>query len=773
MNLYFNQNNRLVFNPSNKVMTGSGITPAETLLTGLIGYWDFNEITGTTFTNKIGSGHDGIGTGTYNKAYGQLGNGVMISQGNILNNGAFSSSDNWTVETGWTITGGVATFQDTNNETSLIQYAADMRSPFKDLTQYRIEFDIAITGEFAHITIMSADANNTLVALNYYNNGHHSVTFTTPTFFDNHGIRFIGYTSSDSSFSIDNITINEISSRVEMSSPSTMGFTNDKCTFSFWIKLNVLPADVPTDYTFLDLRNSGGRTFWGFISWNVNSIYFGYKNAAGTYYYLESNNNIFTQTGAWYHVVIVLRGVGTKAKVYVNGTEITYGTLPDDFVGTLASYDTSFCFGNDLNYTAAVDGVLDELGVWDRALSTYEIMELYNVGSGKAYPFNNELSFYDNFESYTSGQNLAGQGSWVACQYNMSVANVSSNNKIKSDDLNHTTCNKINLSTFSPNHRVKATIGTRVADSYIGVAARCNGTTVANAAFYALHTDDNYLYLDKNVDGVNTTIAEYGGVLFNDGDTMELVVCGSSLKCYRNDQIITEMGNAQNGATGTAGEYIDTTIDTGVPGIAGYNNGNSYIDNFIASEVGLTISDNFEAYSTGNLAGQGNWVSCVGSFAIQDISGDNRVYCTGTGEQAIKRSEIFDSNQYAEAKMDYVQWAVWLGVGVRIQGSGATGAWYGYYVAPSTRYVVRISGGVWVEDLGSATGVINNNGDILRIEANGTTIKCYRNGSLDTELTGGTGIFTNTGLQTGGSPGITSYNGNNNLHLDDWVGGNL
>jgi len=37
--------------------------------------------------------------------------------------------------------------------------------------------------------------------------------------------------------------------------------------------------------------------------------------------------------------------------------------------------------------TTEWDGVIDELGIWDRVLSASEVTELYNSGSGFQYPF--------------------------------------------------------------------------------------------------------------------------------------------------------------------------------------------------------------------------------------------------------------------------------------------------------------------------------------------------------------------------------------------------
>lgn len=82
----------------------------------------------------------------------------------------------------------------------------------------------------------------------------------------------------------------------------------------------------------------------------------------------------------WHHVVLVVNG--TNVTTYINGTQsdqeafaynIGYGSGSSVTIG--ATYDNSLSFG----------GRIDELGIWNRALTTDEIAALYNTGSGLSY----------------------------------------------------------------------------------------------------------------------------------------------------------------------------------------------------------------------------------------------------------------------------------------------------------------------------------------------------------------------------------------------------
>jgi len=91
----------------------------------------------------------------------------------------------------------------------------------------------------------------------------------------------------------------------------------------------------------------------------------------------------FTPTvGQWYHFVWTYSG-GT-AKLYKDGN-----TTPFDTKTGLSLTDggNQFCLGNRSNNDKSFNGMLDEVGLWTRELSSSEVAELYNGGNGLDYPF--------------------------------------------------------------------------------------------------------------------------------------------------------------------------------------------------------------------------------------------------------------------------------------------------------------------------------------------------------------------------------------------------
>lgn len=199
---------------------------------------------------------------------------------------------------------------------------------------------------------------------------------------------------------------------------------------------------------------------------------------------------------------------------------------------------------------------------------------------------------------------------------------------------------------------------------------------------------------------------------------------------------------------------------------------------YISGKIGgaFFITDDFEAYTTGALGGQGNWIDTLRTLLIADTSGDNRVVGEGLNlECGARRSDTIADAQYAEVVIDVSSGTSGNGIGPAVRCSGAAasnnGCYFGYY-GGQVFYVH--SNGVWesIDDGGTFPSV----GDVLRLEIEGTTLRCYRNSSLDTSM-GGTGeydvstiISTVTALAHGGV-GISAYS--NTDRIDDFEGGEL
>lgn len=92
-------------------------------------------------------------------------------------------------------------------------------------------------------------------------------------------------------------------------------------------------------------------------------------------------------TGVWHHVVGTFEAGTNNLKIYVNGTLENSATATS--ISSIHNGTNSFYIGyTDLfasNSAGYWDGLIDEVGVWDKVLTASEVTDLYNSGNGLPY----------------------------------------------------------------------------------------------------------------------------------------------------------------------------------------------------------------------------------------------------------------------------------------------------------------------------------------------------------------------------------------------------
>lgn len=156
-----------------------------------------------------------------------------------------------------------------------------------------------------------------------------------------------------------------------------------------WVKIGTAPT-AGQNYTILGKADA---TF-------ANAYAFVYTNSAGTFV-LRSllGNGVLVETsktqtltaGTWYHLVFVYTASTGIVETFVNGSSLGTNTGYSTAIGTNTD---SFIIGNDVNGSANYDGMIDEVGIWNRILSSTEVTNLYNSGSGLGYPFSSSSNSF-------------------------------------------------------------------------------------------------------------------------------------------------------------------------------------------------------------------------------------------------------------------------------------------------------------------------------------------------------------------------------------------
>lgn len=159
---------------------------------------------------------------------------------------------------------------------------------------------------------------------------------------------------------------------------ASLSFGDDPMTIAFWVKFESLGAnqdcvakDDQTNRDYLvgyDFTNNRIR----FIVWDTAT--------GGTATTLRANNFGAPSTGVWYFIVAKHDPTANELSLSVNGVADTVS-----YSAGIRDSGVQFRIGSRGNDTSFTDGIIDEVGIWDRVLSTAEEVALYNGGDGMSY----------------------------------------------------------------------------------------------------------------------------------------------------------------------------------------------------------------------------------------------------------------------------------------------------------------------------------------------------------------------------------------------------
>lgn len=144
-------------------------------------------------------------------------------------------------------------------------------------------------------------------------------------------------------------------------------------TFQAWAKFDSLAGDDRTifalgdgvtDYYVLKLRDSD------------NHIVFRSNNTTSA---ADIDTGVVATTGVWYHCVVVQHS-STSVSIYINNVKT------NSIVATFTAVVSQFYLGYlGRSTTWYHDGLIDEVAIWNRALSDSEVTLLYNGGLGFSF----------------------------------------------------------------------------------------------------------------------------------------------------------------------------------------------------------------------------------------------------------------------------------------------------------------------------------------------------------------------------------------------------
>lgn len=170
--------------------------------------------------------------------------------------------------------------------------------------------------------------------------------------------------------------------------------TTTQGTWAFWVKpIDATPA---TNQFIIAFGDTNEDTHLSSLITTSGILSVASRILGATQWQLSTNSSVFSDN-TWAHIVIVQNGISPV--LYINGTEYSPGQSNATFT---TSTDQTIWFSDITgldngrfacwNYSSLgnirfLNGTIDEVGLWNRALTPDEVTELYNSETGKTHPF--------------------------------------------------------------------------------------------------------------------------------------------------------------------------------------------------------------------------------------------------------------------------------------------------------------------------------------------------------------------------------------------------
>jgi len=261
-------------------------------------------------------------------------------------------------------------------------------------------------------------------------------------------------------------------------------------TVSFWFNLNTTPSGTE------QLYSQGTNNLKEAFNIQLTSSAKVQVSYAGR----EWDSTTALSTGQWYHILVTYNGgnieTSSNTEIYINGTEETLVSGGGSSTGSASTSNTSYSLGYRTNIsTLYVDGKIDQVRIFNKAISASEVTTLYQENSLVAsYRFegnaNDDTRNYDGTASnvtYEYGLNFTPDFVWIkersaAESHRLFDTTRGATKRLFSDNTNAESTATDSLTSFDTGG---FTVGSSAAvnqdgQDYVGWCLKANGGTTSS-----------------------------------------------------------------------------------------------------------------------------------------------------------------------------------------------------------------------------------------------------------------------------------------------------
>lgn len=147
-------------------------------------------------------------------------------------------------------------------------------------------------------------------------------------------------------------------------------------SINLWIKPESFSSDTPLVGKWQHATNNQYMVYY-----DATTLYLITDNSCSGFTYANVGKSHGMSTGNWYMVTVTYTSGTNTVEFWVNGSSL--GTATGQ---TPSNCGADFYLGDRHgNGVPQFDGLMDEVGIWSKVLSSTEIADLYNSGNGIPY----------------------------------------------------------------------------------------------------------------------------------------------------------------------------------------------------------------------------------------------------------------------------------------------------------------------------------------------------------------------------------------------------
>jgi len=203
--------------------------------------------------------------------------------------------------------------------------------------------------------------------------------------------------------------------------PHSSSFQNNTISISIWVYLDNAPSGSESYLLFKGTDTGAPYTdrYWGLRLSGGSNMYVEGEFVISGSYHIISSNNVSLVTDTWHHILLTYNG--SEIKLIIDSDEVNSLSVN----GSLSSGSDDVLLGYMPPQNTFLEGYLDEVSIWDRAISEEEVA---NLLSTELTGTENDLVAYWNFnegtgEMVTDQSNNGNDGSIYGATWSTNVFN--------------------------------------------------------------------------------------------------------------------------------------------------------------------------------------------------------------------------------------------------------------------------------------------------------------------------------------------------------------